>query len=111
MTRVEIDLNVRSGVDETYAGYEDVHGDFPNIGDWVEVFEAESGLAGFGQVLELRAETRIIVLGVQFAKLARPLPWGAQVTLTTTNVLPAVPTVPWAAPGLPAPTRSAAIPA
>ena len=76
--RVEIDLNVRSGVDQTYAGFEDVTGDLPSVGDIVDVFESESGLVGIGQVLELRHEARIVVLGVRFSDLTHPLPSGAR---------------------------------
>ncbi len=69
MTRVEIDLNVRCGRWQTYSGFEDITGEFPAVGDVVEVFESESGIHGTGTVLELREETETVVLQVFWSDL------------------------------------------
>jgi predicted RNA-binding protein len=49
VTRVEIDLNVRARGNWTFSGLEDADGPV-EVGDIVEVYEAESGLVGPGRV-------------------------------------------------------------
>jgi len=85
MARIEIDLNVRVRGHLTYSGFEDVvgpatEGDLPvAVGETVEVFESESGLAGTATVTEVDATARLIYLEVAWADLIAP-------TLTVTDV-------------------------
>ncbi len=69
MIRIEIDLNIRVRGNQTYAGYENVSGALPAIGDHVEVFESESGLVGSGIVVELDDKRQIVYLDVDWATL------------------------------------------
>jgi hypothetical protein len=60
-TRVAIDLNVRVRGNGTYAGFEDVDGPLA-VGEDVEVYEAESGLAGEGRVTEIDSDRELVYL-------------------------------------------------
>jgi hypothetical protein len=79
VTRVEIDLNVRVRGNLTYAGFEDADGPVA-VGQPVEVFESESGLAGRGTVSEIDWDARLIYLRVAWAQLQPP-------ALTPTDVV------------------------
>jgi len=73
MTRIAIDLNVRVRGQQTYAGFEDVlDGDHPHPGDFVEVFERESGVFGKAQVTDIDSDRELIYLAVDWAHLAEP---------------------------------------
>lgn len=68
MTRVEIDLNVRARGDWTFSGLEDADGPV-EVGDVVEVYETESGLAGLGRVEEVDMVSRLVYLSVDWSAL------------------------------------------
>lgn len=68
MTRVEIDLNVRMRGDWTFSGLEDANGPV-EVGDVVEVYETESGLAGLGRVEEVDMVSRLVYLSVDWSAL------------------------------------------
>lgn len=66
--RVAIDLNVRVRGNQTYAGFEDVHGDIA-LGDEVEVYEPETSLVGHGRVTDVDAARQLVYLAVDWTGL------------------------------------------
>ncbi len=72
--RITIDPNVRVNGNRTYAGYEDISGGTVNVGDRVRVWEPESGVAGFGTVVECDDERQLIYLDVNWSALHVPSP-------------------------------------
>lgn len=68
MTRIAIDLNVRVRGNLTYSGFEDIEGDLPLDG-WVEVYEPESDIVGWGRVVEIDEDTRLVYLEIEWAAL------------------------------------------
>lgn len=71
-TRIAIDPNIRVRGNGTYAGFEDADGPLV-VGDIVEVFEPESGLAGQGNVADVDNERELVYLSVEWASL-KPRP-------------------------------------
>lgn len=67
-TRVEIDLNVRVRGNGTFVGFDDVSGPVA-VGESVEVYESESGVAGDGRVTEIDGDRELIFLSVDWASL------------------------------------------
>ncbi|GHE41985.1 hypothetical protein GCM10017673_50230 [Streptosporangium violaceochromogenes] len=67
-TRIAIDPNIRVRGNGTYAGFEDADGPLA-VGDIVEVFEPESGLAGQGNVADVDNERGLAYLSVEWASL------------------------------------------
>lgn len=67
-TRVQIDLNVRVRGNGTFAGLDDASGPVA-VGDVVEVYESESGLAGEGTVTEIDGDRELIFLSLDWAAL------------------------------------------
>lgn len=67
-TRIAIDPNIRVRGNGTYAGLEDANGPLA-VGDAVEVFEPESGLAGQGSVTGVDNERELVYLSVEWASL------------------------------------------
>lgn len=67
MTKVEIDLNVRT-LSGTYAGLEDVSGPI-EVGQVVFVQESESGLWGNALVTDIDYETRLVYLSLAWNTL------------------------------------------
>ena len=67
-TRVEIDLNVRVRGNGTFVGFDDVSGPVA-VGESVEVYESESGVAGEGRVTEIDGDRELIFLSVDWASL------------------------------------------
>lgn len=67
--RVAIDPNVRLRGNGTYAGFADVSGPIA-VGDRVEVYEAESNLAGQGSVTEIDAQRELAYLSVDWSSLS-----------------------------------------
>lgn len=67
-TRVEIDLNVRVRGNDTFVGFDDVSGPVA-VGESVEVYESESGVAGEGRVTEIDSERELVYLSVDWASL------------------------------------------
>lgn len=81
--RIAIDLNVRVGDGETYAGFEDVEGELPGFADEiVEVYERESGVHGKAAVSRIDAERRLIYLRVRWSSLVDDVVVGAYGRLT-----------------------------
>lgn len=70
-TLVTIDLNVRIGGNQTFAGFEDVDGPIRPGGE-VTVVEPESGIQGPGRVVRIDAERELIYLEVEWSRLSRP---------------------------------------
>lgn len=68
-TRVEIDLNVRVRGNDTFVGFEDVHGPI-TVGEAVEVYESESGVSGEGKVTEIDGERELVYLSVDWSSLS-----------------------------------------
>ena len=68
MTRIEIDLNVRVRGNWTFSGLEDADGPVV-VGDIVEVYERESGLAGPGRVEDVDEAARLIYLSGDWGTL------------------------------------------
>jgi hypothetical protein len=100
ITRIEIDLNVRARGNGTYAGFENVSGPLM-VGEEVEVYESESGLAGSGHVTEIDTERELVFLSVDWASLTdrqdpEPSPagpivgWGIVAGSVTTGQTPRV---------------------
>lgn len=65
-TEVHIDPNVRCENNETFAGFEDVVGDFPKVGDWVTVREPESGFTFSGRITRISPDDRLVYLSVDW---------------------------------------------
>ncbi|MEU4224258.1 hypothetical protein AB0F17_08195 [Nonomuraea sp. NPDC026600] len=82
--RARIDPNVRVRGDNTYTGFEDVEGEAADLhlGEVVTVYEPESGLRGFGSVVDVDLDRRLVFLAVDWSSL-RPeeawAEWDAQV--------------------------------
>lgn len=74
MIEIEIDLNVRTAGNGTYAGFADVRGDATalSVGDAVTVVEPESGLRGEATVRSLDANKRIVYLDVAWTGMREP---------------------------------------
>lgn len=68
-TIIDIDPNVRTAGNETYSGWEDVHGDWPSIGDAVTVREPESGIEGTARVTDIEDKGQLIYLAVNWQAL------------------------------------------
>lgn len=68
MTRIEIDPNVRLRHDLTMSGFEDVQGEI-KAGEWVDVYESESGLEGRGLVSWVDEGRRLVYLAVDWSSL------------------------------------------
>ena len=66
---IDIDPNVRVYNNETYSGYEDIHGDFPRVGDAVTVREPESNVVGSAIVTSMRDADQLIYLKVDWPSL------------------------------------------
>lgn len=69
-TVIDVDLNVRVAGGLTYSGFEDVHGQFPGIGDRCWVTEPESGMRGPAIVVRIDPQRRLIYLLVAWHLLA-----------------------------------------
>ena len=67
-TRVEIDLNVRVRGNGTFVGFEDLSGPVA-VGEIVEVYESESGVAGEGRVTEIDGDRELVYLSVDWPSL------------------------------------------
>jgi hypothetical protein len=72
MTVIDIDPNVRTAGNETYAGWEDVHGAMPSIGELVVVREPESGITGTARVTDIEDKGQLIYLAVLWKGLRAP---------------------------------------
>ena len=68
-TIIDIDPNVRVAGNQTYSGWEDVHGRMPRIGDIVAVREPESGLTGTARVTDIEDRGQFIYLAVDWHDL------------------------------------------
>lgn len=66
MTQITIDPNIRIRNNWTYAGFEDVEGQFPGVGGDVIAVEAESGLSGPARVVDINAAKQLIYLAVDW---------------------------------------------
>ncbi len=85
---VEINPNLRVDGDKTVADLdEDVHGGAPVAGEWVGVFEPQSGLYGEGWVLEVDEVEREVLLGVAWGALRLPEGNSGQRSLALNAVL------------------------
>lgn len=73
MTRVEIDLNVRVRGNWTFSGVDDADGPI-HVGDFVEVYEGETGACGSGRIEEIDYERGLIYLSVDWASIRLPEP-------------------------------------
>jgi hypothetical protein len=67
-TRVEIDLNVRVRGNDTFVGFEDLSGPVA-VGEIVEVYESESGVAGEGRVTEIDGDAELVYLSVDWPSI------------------------------------------
>jgi len=67
-TRVEIDLNVRVRGNDTFVGFEDLSGPVA-VGEVVEVYESESGVAGEGRFTEIDGDRELVYLSVDWPSL------------------------------------------
>ena len=67
MTKVEIDLNVRTGLSTTYAGFENVDGNI-TLGPCI-VYESESGLSGKGSIIAIDRSKELVYLVVDWKGL------------------------------------------
>jgi hypothetical protein len=72
MTRVTIDLNVRLAHNLTFAGYEDIHGAVPEVGECVWAWEEESNLYARAIVVEIKPEIGLIYLAVAWGEFHQP---------------------------------------
>ncbi|MGW4848236.1 hypothetical protein [Nocardia brasiliensis] len=95
-TEVHIDPNVRVQNNETFAGFEDVRGPFPQPGDRVVVRETESNVIGCGRITRVSHEDRIVYLAVDWSDLHSDVPPTPEEFMATLGKL-AVPVVPVAA--------------
>jgi hypothetical protein len=68
-TRVEIDLNVRVRGNDTFVGFEDLSGPVA-VGELVEVYESESGVAGEGRITEIDGDRELVYLSVDWTSLS-----------------------------------------
>jgi hypothetical protein len=68
LTRVEIDLNIRSHGSHARVGYEDANGPL-QPGQTVEVYELETGLTGTGTVTAINPTTRLAWIATDWTKL------------------------------------------
>ena len=64
MTRIIIDLNVRLTANLTFAGYEDIIGPVPQVGDAVEAWEQEGNICAPAVVVVTKPEIGLIYLAV-----------------------------------------------
>jgi len=67
-TKVAIDPNVRVRGNDTYTGFEDVTGPIA-VGEVVDVYEPESGVAGEGRVTEIDGNKELVYLSVDWSSL------------------------------------------
>jgi hypothetical protein len=72
VTVIAIDLNVRVRGEQTYAGFEDVEGPLPRVGDTVRVRESESRVQGTAVVTEVDQARQIVYLAVDWSALTSP---------------------------------------
>lgn len=68
LTRVAIDLNVRTRGNGTFSGLEDVTGPLA-VGMSVQVYEPETGLSGPGRVTDIDLDRQLVYLAVDWAEL------------------------------------------
>ena len=76
--RVRIDPNVRVRGNRTLVGFDDVEGFDAatlHIGEAVTVYEPEAGLRGFGSVIEIDPDKRLVILGVDWPSLRPEDAW------------------------------------
>lgn len=73
MIRIAIDPNVRVHGNQTYAGFEDIDGPVPRVGEPVTVHEPESSLSGTAHVARVDEKTLLVYLEVDWSAL-RPQP-------------------------------------
>jgi hypothetical protein len=71
MLRAEIDLNVRTSMNWTFVGFEDVDGPISEAAE-VEVYESESGITGRGRIARIDYLRRIAYLEVDWGSLRLP---------------------------------------
>jgi hypothetical protein len=71
MLRAEIDLNVRTSLNWTFVGFEDVDGPISEAAE-VEVYESESGVTGRGRIARIDHLRKIVYLEVDWASLKLP---------------------------------------
>lgn len=67
--RIEIDLNVRTRNNETYAGIEDADTNDPNVGDEVYVVQSEDEIIGDATITRIDLEKDLVYLAVDWTSL------------------------------------------
>ena len=81
-TEILIDPNVRVANNETFSGFEDVVGDFPEENMRVRVREPESNVVGEGVVTRIDENDKLVYIAVEWASLApERLPTPAELLL------------------------------
>lgn len=103
VTEIWIDPNVRVAGNQTFAGFEDVHGPRPRLGDHVMVREPESNLVGLGRVTCVDRGDELIYLAVNWGTLVPEETGQVRVTVSwspfSAGVTMTNPTVGAASPG------------